>query len=185
MINRRVLKLVNTGRHFCKRESYVNVSPRAKFPDRVAQQLLLAVVASFSEAILKISRGKGRENRRQKLSETVEENGTRRIVVFPVEEAHIGPDARARNGRLKEVLLRDKPEVIWLSRGETFFPFCGLSRRITGPPTNIHSRLTLLFTVCGYLFSFLSRLSEFSSVALFAIAPFFHRLPRTGRDNRQ
>lgn len=85
-----------------------------------------------------------------------------------------GPDARARNGRLKEVLLRDKPEVIRLPRGKlSFLPagfFAGLR-----PPTNIHSRLTPLFTVCGCLSSFLPLIGIFY-VALFAVALFFHCL---------
>lgn len=77
--------------------------------------------------------------------------------------AYRGEGARPeklRNGRLKEVLLRDKPEVI-RQRPKHFFlgPATGVEEsllplasapflfaRITGPRTNIHSRLTPLFT---------------------------------------
>lgn len=79
------------------------------------------------------------------------ESGTRRAALFPVEGAHIGaPGVRARDGRLKEVLLRDKPEVIRLPRGKLFFLPAGFFVGLR-PPTNIHSRLTPLFTVCGCL----------------------------------
>lgn len=90
----------------------------------------------------------------------VKEVETRQEAPFPVEGARIGPDAEARNGRLKQVLLRDKPEVIRLSRGKlSFLPagfFVGLR-----PPTSIHSRLTLLFTVCGCLAGFLPLIGIF------------------------
>lgn len=84
--------------------------------------------------------------------------------LFPVEEVRIGP-TEVRNDRLKEVLLRDKPEVIRLrpkhffllvftrvekkvypfqvTNGFCFVPF-GRDYR---PRTNIHSRLTPLFTI--------------------------------------
>lgn len=120
---------------------------------------------------------------------TRERSGTcRGRVLFPVDGACIGPDARTRNGRLKEVLLRDKPEVIRLSRGKlSFLPagfFVGLR-----PPTNIHSRLTLLFTVCGCLSNFLPLIGIFSSRAFcrcFILFFFFCSLSRRSvRDNGQ
>jgi len=90
------------------------------------------------------------ETRRQ-TTKTREESGTQSgSSISGRRGPYQGPDTGTRNGRLKEVLLRDKPEVIRLSRGKlSFLPagfFVGLR-----PPTNIHSRLTLLFTVCGYL----------------------------------
>jgi len=114
---------------------------------------------------------------------TREKSGTCREVLFPVDGACIGPDARTRNGRLKEVLLRDKPEVIRLSRGKlSFLPagfFVGLQ-----PPTNIHSRLTLLFTVCGCLSNFLPLIGIFSSRA-FCYCFIFSLSFRSARDNSQ
>jgi hypothetical protein len=109
-----------------------------------------------------------REGKRRRHARRAERS---QAALFPVEGARIRPNTRTRNGRLKEVLLRDKPEVIRLSRGKlSFLPagfFVGLR-----PPTNIHSRLTLLFTVCGYLLvSPHPRPPEFSPVALFAVAP--------------
>lgn len=106
---------------------------------------------SFTQSFF--SNGKRRREARKR-------SGTRQEALFPVEGARIGPDAKARNGRLKEVLLRDKPEVIRLSRGKlSFLPagfFVGLR-----PPTSIHSRLTLLFTVCGCLAGFLPLIGIF------------------------
>lgn len=74
-----------------------------------------------------------------------------------------GP-TEVRNDRLKEVLLRDKPEVIRL-RPKHFFPLLNRGKKVYpfqprtvpfgrdyGPWTNIHSRLTPLFTV--HCFSF-------------------------------
>lgn len=119
-----------------------------------------------------------RASRQRKLKART--NGVKRVrkLYFRSKGPGIKADARTRNGRLKEVLLRDKPEVIRLSRGKLSFLrgfFVGLR-----PPTNIHSRLTLLFTVCGCLCSFLSRLSEFPSVVLFApLLLFFHCLRET------
>lgn len=83
--------------------------------------------------------------------------------LFPVEGVRVsagGRPEKLRNGRLKEVLLRDKPEVI-RQRPKHFFlgPAAGVEESllplasapflfagITGPRTNIHSRLTPLFT---------------------------------------
>ena len=115
--------------------------------------------------------------KKRRIWKTREKSGTCRKVLFPVDGACIGPDARTRNGRLKEVLLRDKPEVIRLSRGKlSFLPagfFVGLR-----PPTNIHSRLTLLFTVCGCLSNFLPLIGIFSSRAFCYCFIFFHCPPR-------
>ena len=75
---------------------------------------------------------------------------------------------KVRNDRLKQVLLRDKPEVIRL-RPKHFFPFLSRGKKVYpllppplpppslfgrdyGPWTDIHSRLTPLFTV--HCFSF-------------------------------
>lgn len=127
------------------------------------------IQTSFPRSFLR--KGKRRKSRR-----TREESGTRREALFPVGGVRIGgPNVRARNGRLKEVLLRDKPEVIRLPRGKlSFLPagfFVGLR-----PPTNIHSRLTPLFTVCGCLSGFLPLIGIFY-VALFTVALFFRYFP--------
>lgn len=48
--------------------------------------------------------------------------------LFPVEEVRIGP-TKVRNDRLKEVLPRDKPEVIRL-RPKHFFPLLNKGKKV-------------------------------------------------------
>lgn len=125
----------------------------------------------------RMSKGARRERKREREKKKKRERGRAERVgklYFRSVGSVSGPDARARNGRLKEVLLRDKPEVIRLPRGKlSFLPagfFAGLR-----PPTNIHSRLTPLFTVCGCLSGFLPLIGIFY-VVLFAVALFFRCL---------
>lgn len=156
-----------------KRKIQFNIARRKNFSPSFVLSLLIIFFLrhqTFRHRFFEVSIRWAKKRRSWK---TREKSGTCREVLFPVDGACIGPDARTRNGRLKEVLLRDKPEVIRLSRGKlSFLPagfFVGLR-----PPTNIHSRLTLLFTVCGCLSNFLPLIGIFSSRAFCRCFIFFH-----------
>lgn len=143
-----------------------------KFPGRWA--VVDAVSCPLSTVFGQKTKKTGGSDRRKGEERVGWERGERKGVVgggkwsteklFPVEEVRIGP-TEVRNDRLKEVLLRDKPEVIRLrpkhffllvftrvekkvypfqvANGFCFVPF-GRDYR---PRTNIHSRLTPLFTI--------------------------------------
>lgn len=163
-------------RCFQKTEKFQSTTRGRNFPPSFALSLLIIFFfrhQTFRHRFREVSIRRAKKRRSWK---TRGKSGTCREVLFPVDGACIGPDARTRNGRLKEVLLRDKPEVIRLSRGKlSFLPagfFVGLR-----PPTNIHSRLTLLFTVCGCLSNFLPLIGIFFSRAFCCSFYFFFHCP--------
>lgn len=130
-----------------------------------------------------LSKGKRRGNRRQ-TTKTCEESGTRvRKLYFRSKRPVSGPTREREMADLRKFYCETNRKWFGLSRGKlSFLPagfFVGLR-----PPTNIHSRLTLLFTVCGYLFSFLSLIGIFSGCA-FCRCSILSLSPRSDHDNHQ